>query len=130
MYSSWDMITDEKLAKISLVLAVIGIIAIYLSITLPGPERLKIESIDEKDSGRLVSVNGTINSISASNGNIFIGLEDATGNITVVMFERTARGQKVYELQENDSVVVDGQVGIYKSELEIIASKIENRKTP
>ena len=124
------MITDEKLAKISLVLAVIGIIAIYLSITLLGPEHLEIGSISEKDSGRQVSVNGTINSLSTSNGNIFIELEDATGSITVVLFERTARGQKAYELQENDSVAVNGQVSIYKSELEIIASKIENRKTP
>ena len=119
------MITDEKLVKISLVLAVIGIVAIYLSVTLLGPERLEIGSIGEKDSGRQVSINGTVNSISISNGNIFIGLEDPTGNITVVMFERTARGQKVYGLQENDSVIVDGQVGICKSELEIIASKIE-----
>jgi len=51
-------------------------------------------------------------------------LGDETGNISVVMFERTARGQVLPLLAEGDSAVVEGQVNIYKSEPEIIATSI------
>ena len=119
------MIQDEKLARISLGLAVIGIAAIYLSVNLLGAERIDIGSVSIKDSGKQVLVSGVINSFGESGGNIFIDLEDETGSITVVMFERTGRGQKeVYGLQEGDNISVNGQISIYKSGLEIIANKI------
>ena len=69
-------------------------------------------------------LNGTIASVNENNGNVFIGLQDGTGDIPVVMFERTARNQQVYELEKNDEIIVKGQVNIYKSELEIIANSI------
>lgn len=119
------MISDEKLVKISLLIAILGVAMIYLSIALIGPQSIVIGDISKNDTGKQVTLSGTINSYGAANGNIFITLGDVTGNITVVMFERTARGQKeVYELKENELITVDGQINVYKNELEIIANKI------
>ncbi|MBS3051003.1 MAG: exodeoxyribonuclease VII large subunit [Candidatus Aenigmarchaeota archaeon] len=119
------MISDEKLVKISLLIAILGVAMIYLSIALIGPQSIVIGDISKNDTGKQVTLSGTVNSYSIVNGNIFITLGDVTGNITVVMFERTARGQKeVYELKENELITVDGQINVYKNELEIIANKI------
>lgn len=117
------MISDEKLAKLSLVLAAAGIVSIYLSIALIGPQETAIGEIDTTDIGKQVSVAGTVNSFNTKDGNIFITLGDGTGNITIVMFERTARGQRI-ELNEHDYIEVEGQVNVYKNELEIIANSI------
>lgn len=119
------MIPDEKLVKISFLIAILGIAMIYLSIALIGPQNIEIREISKSDAGKQVTLNGVINSYSVVNGNIFIRLGDGTGNITVVMFERAARNQKdAYELKEGDIIAADGQVNVYKNELEIIANKI------
>jgi DNA/RNA endonuclease YhcR with UshA esterase domain len=70
-----------------------------------------------------VLINGTALSVSESNGNIFIKLSDGTGNLTVVMFERTARGIEIPN--EGDNITVTGQVNTYKGEVEIIANSIK-----
>lgn len=122
------MIDDENLKRISLILAVIGIIMIYVVTLFIEPQQVSIKDLTENDVGKNVVVNGTIISYSINNENIFIKLTDGTGNITVVMFERTARGQLVYDMKEGGFVSVAGKVNIYKSELEIVANSI-NKQT-
>lgn len=124
------MISDQKLTKISLFTALIGIVMIYVVTVFVGPQNMSIKDIKESDVGKQVTLNGTVFSMSENNGNVFIDLQDSTGNITVVMFERTARGQKnVYTLKNDDKIIVEGQVNVYKNELEIIANKI-SRQVP
>ena len=119
------MINDEKFVKISLSVALIGVIMIYFSAAFAGSQVSSIKDIRESDAGKQVRINGTIFSISENKGNLFIGLQDGTGNMTVVMFERTARDQKsVYALKEGDKIIVNGQVNVYKNELEIISNSI------
>lgn len=119
------MISDQKLGKMSLLIAVVGIIMIYASTILIGSAEMKIGNITGQDVGKNILVNGTVVSYNVNNGNIFIKLSDNTGNITVVMFERTARNQ---ELNNGDIILVEGQVNVYKSELEIIANSISKEK--
>lgn len=116
------MISDKNLGKLSLLAAIIGIVMIYVATIIAGPLAMKIGDITDRDAGKNVVVNGTVTSYNVNNGNIFIRLSDDTGNITVVMFEREARGQP--KLNSDDIIVVEGQVNIYKSELEIIAKSI------
>ncbi|HIG96788.1 MAG TPA: exodeoxyribonuclease VII large subunit [Candidatus Aenigmarchaeota archaeon] len=115
------MISDQKLGKLALLIAIVGIIMIYISTLLLGSAEMKIGNITSRDVGKNVLVNGTITSYNVNNGNIFIRLSDDTGNMTVVMFERTSNGQK---LNNGDIILVEGQVNVYKSELEIIAKSI------
>ena len=117
------MINDRRLQKISLVISIIGIAAIFITSALSGPQEFEIKDITEDMAGRNVVVNGTIISYNINNGNIFIELSDKTGNITAIMFERTARGHS-YNLKRGDNVTIGGQVNIYKNELEIIANSI------
>ncbi|MFA4819491.1 MAG: OB-fold nucleic acid binding domain-containing protein [Candidatus Aenigmatarchaeota archaeon] len=120
------MISDQKLGKLSLLITIIGIIMIYTSAVLIGSAEMKIGNITDHDVGKNVLVNGTIVSYNVNNGNIFIRLSDSTGNITVVMFERVARAQA--ELNNGDTILVEGQINVYKNELEIIAKSISKEK--
>lgn len=119
------MISDTKLKKISLAVAIIGVGMIYAVTLLIGHQEMQIRAITEDDVGRRVAVNGTVETYRSSEGNVFIKLNDGTGNITVVMFERTARNQQdIYNLKKGDKITVEGQVNVYKNELEIISNSI------
>lgn len=119
------MITDSQIKKISLLVALIGLLLIFVAATWSEPQQIAITDITADGSGRTVLVNGTAESVRVSEGNVFLKVSDGTGNITAVMFERTARDNpEVYQLKKYDNVTVKGQVNIYKSELEIIASSI------
>ncbi len=124
------MISDEKLKRISLVLALVGLVLIYVVVLLIEPQIVAVKDLDEKDVGKQVLLNGTILSYRTSDGHVFIEVTDGTGNITTVMFERAARNQKrVYDLKKGDKITVNGQVSVYKSEIEIIANSITFIKT-
>ena len=118
------MISDSGLKKISLVVSAVGLVMLYAALAFSAPQQLAIGDITAKYSGANVVASGIVLSYSTNDGNIFMRLGDETGNISVVMFERTARGQVLPLLAEGDSAVVEGQVNIYKSEPEIIATSI------
>ncbi len=118
------MISDRKLIRISLLVAVIGIACIYLVTFFIGPESRTIASITENDAGKHIIVNATVLEKRVKDGNVFLDLGDGTGNITAVMFERTARGTDIYAVKEGDDILINGQINIYKDELEIIANSV------
>ena len=120
------MITDEQLQKMSLVLAIIGIIGIVIVSLYTEPEKLEISKITEDKLGRIVQASGTITSFFTKDGHVFIDLQDTSGTVQVIIFERTARNQKdAYNLKKSDNVTVIGKVLLYKSKIEIQADKIE-----
>lgn len=119
------MMSDSQIKKISLTVVVAGLLLIFIAAALAGPRVMNIAAITDEDVGRQISVNGSILSYNTKDGHVFLTVTDGTGNIIVVMFERTARGAPdVYQLKRHDNVTVSGQVNIYKSELEIIANSI------
>lgn len=124
------MISDSRLRKISLAIALIGIALIFATASLSEPQRIAIADITDRDSGRIVSITGTISSYNTKDGHVFLTVTDGTWNMTVVMFERTARSYPdVYQLKKYDNVTVKGQINIYKSELEIIANTVAKVET-
>lgn len=120
------MITDEQIQKIALAMAVIGIAGIVAVSQLTGPEKLAVNAVTDNKIGRVVELSGTIASYFSKDGHVFIDLQDETGIVQIVMFERTARGQKeVYELKKGDNVTVTGKVLLYRSEIEVQADAIK-----
>lgn len=120
------MITDEQIRKISFAIAVIGVAGIVLIGQYAVPEKITANMLTDEKIGKLVEISGTVFSVFSKDGNVFLGVADASGNVSVVMFERTARTQKsVYDLKKGDDVTVTGKVLLYRSELEVQADKIE-----
>jgi len=118
------MMSDSRLRNISLLIALAGIAIIAVVAFLVKPGITQIGAITDGDVGERIIINGTIADYGTSDGNVFIDVKDETGAIEVVMFERTARGRDVYSLSNNDAVIVEGQINIYKGRLEVIADSI------
>ncbi len=120
------MISDKSLMKISFLVAVVGIVCLFITNLVIQPENLSIGNITSSKVGREVIVSGIISSMSTKDGHVFITLDDNNSNIKVVMFATTARNYPaVYNLTRNDKVTAKGKVENYKGELEIIADVIE-----
>ncbi len=124
------MISDKNLIKLSAAVSVIGIAMLFVAVQLAEPQAVRIVDINDAMLGKIVGVNGTIDSINTNNGNVFIKLYDGTGRIDVVVFERNARNNKdVYNVKEGWNITVTGKVAVYKAGLEIIAESVTLVKT-
>jgi len=120
------MISDDSLAKFSLALTIVGIVALYFVVQNTEPVRLEISDISHAMVGNHVALNGYINKMAWRGDNLFITLENNGSSIKVVMFSReTKKFSGLRELEKGDEISVVGRVGEYKTELEIIAEKIE-----
>ena len=117
---------DEMLMKLSLIISIIGVIALFIFVQFTEPIKVSVSRIDDSMLGQNIEVTGQIESFSAKDGNIFFILNDNTGKIKVVMFERDARRTDgAYILAEQSNVSVIGKISLYKSEFEVIASTIK-----
>jgi DNA/RNA endonuclease YhcR with UshA esterase domain len=106
--------------KISITVAIIGIVMLFLTVRLSQQNTIKIADISL---GQVERVSGMINSLYTSkDGHTFIKLADTSGEITVVAFK--SANIDVYGLNMGDQVSVLGRVEEYKGEMEIVASEI------
>lgn len=110
-----------NLAKISFLLAVLGIGALFAVTETLRPTGMAVADITPNDAGAEVAVNGTIKSISIKEGNIFITLQEK--DFRIVMF-RSEANQSSYALKKGNMIEVTGRVQLYKGQIEIIAEKI------
>lgn len=118
------MISDEKLKKICLAVAIIGIVGLVIFTYSLEPVTIRAGEVTDRDIGRYVQIDGQIKALSINDGNIFIDFVDETGEIKIIMFERDARGKDIYDLKTGNITVI-GKIILYKSQLEIQAEKIE-----
>jgi len=116
---------DRQIAKLSLVMAVVGILGLFLVNLLIVPTFLTVGEIDETRVGQIVSVDSDIKRISISEGHVFMTLDDGTGELKAVMWQSAARDTGAYNLSVGDAVLVTGQIANYRGELEIVVSRLE-----
>jgi len=121
LYSTKSFIYLMKLGKLSLIIAVIGVVFIYFVINVIGDRTMQISEATGKI-GSSVKVMGTINSVYKHDGNSFMRIGDPSGDIKVVVFERSKVSQD--SLERGKEIVVKGKVKEYNNEIEIIASEI------
>lgn len=115
---------DADIAKICLLIAVVGVAALFLITEMIQPRDVHIGNIDSSFVGSSVRLAATVKSVSSKDGNVFMNLYDGN-SIDAVMFERDARKYPdIYALQKNDNITVIGDVDIYQSELEIVVKSI------
>lgn len=108
--------------KICVFLAIIGLGIMYASSLYISPEKAIISEIDKSWSGKNVEISGKVISFSSSGKNIFMRLNDSTGDIKVVQFESE------FSAKKGEKVNVTGTVELYQGELEIIAEEIQRQR--
>lgn len=121
------MISDKQLTRISFLITIIGIIALYFIVQFTEPVKVEIGDISHDMVGNYISLSGYIeDGPQWDKGNLFFILGNGKENIKVIMFAKeTKKQQELKELKKADRVHVIGRVDEYKNELEIIASSIE-----
>ncbi|NIM47476.1 MAG: exodeoxyribonuclease VII large subunit [Candidatus Aenigmarchaeota archaeon] len=108
--------------KISIVIAILGIIALFF-ITQYNKEN--IVKIEDLKIGQVERITGMVTSVYVSkNDHVFLKVADNTGEVTVVAF-KNSNIDTAYELENGDQVSVFGRTDEYKGELEIIAKEIQ-----
>ncbi len=107
--------------KISILVAIVGVILLFAFTQLFKEETVKIEGLKI---GQIERISGMITSVYVSkNMNVFLKVSDNTGEVDVVVFENN-NIDEAYDLEVGDEVSVLGRVDEYKGKLEIIAKEI------
>jgi len=127
-------ITDDKLLRIALITSLIGIIGMLIFTPTIEVKKVKIEDIDRGMIDEEVCIDCVIMdmSTSSSKSSYFLTINDGTGQMSLIIFEKQAA-----EIQSNNfdiadfkgkKVEVTGKVTEYNSELELILSNGDSIK--
>lgn len=121
-------ITDEKLLRIALITALIGIIGLILFTPSIEVKKVDIKDITRSMIDEKISIQGVITDIaqSSSKTNYFLTISDGKAKITLIIFEKqvseiTSRNLDIEDF-ENNKVEVVGTITEYKNDLELILS--------
>jgi exonuclease VII large subunit len=122
------MVSDRSLERISLVLVISGIIALYFIAQTIEPQNVKISRLTGDFLGKTVSINGTLksNPYFHKDGHVFLTIKDGKSEITAVFFSNQAK--KIPELKnltKGMNVTITGSVNEYQNELEIVGKEIK-----
>ena len=121
-------ITDDKLLKIALVTALIGIIGLIIFTPTVEVKKVDIKDITRAMIDEKVCIDGVITDIaeSSSKTNYFLTINDGEGQITLIIFEKQVAEIQTRNLEienfKNRKVEVTGTITEYKSNLEMILS--------
>ncbi|WP_405276168.1 OB-fold nucleic acid binding domain-containing protein [Methanobrevibacter sp.] len=127
-------ITDDKLLRIALITSLIGIIGLLIFTPSIEVKKVKIEDIDRGMIDEEVCIDCVVSDIasSASKTSYFLTINDGTGQMSLVIFEKQLAELQSNSLDINDfkdkKVEVTGKITEYNSELEIILSSGDGLK--
>lgn len=114
---------NQFIIKISIVIAVVGVLGLYFFTSMPQ----KISDIREMPEylGERITVRGNVEKYYVSkDGHVFFDIRDDSGIAKSVVF-RNSNIEAAYTMKEGDKITVVGKVQEYKNDLEIIVSKID-----
>lgn len=124
------MISDRSLYRISFVLAIIGIVAVFIVSSGIEPQETRISKITGDFLGKTVSVSGSVKGKPYwhEDGHLFFTLKDGFWEMKVVFFESIAKKlPEMKNLSSGMNITITGKVNEYRNELEIVGSGIEIR---
>jgi len=108
------------LARISMIVGLIGLLTIYISSLLLHPTTVQIKDITRQRTGETVRIVGQITEVNRASDTTFFTLKDPTGSLKGVKFSES-------NLSKGEKVIAEGEVDIYQGELEIIVNNIKRR---
>ena len=121
-------ITDDKLLRIALITSLIGIIGLLIFTPSIEVKKVKIEDIDRGMIDEEVCIDAVVTDIASSHSksSYFLTINDGTGQMTLIVFEKQLAEIQSNSLDIHDfkdrKVEVTGKITEYKSDLEIILS--------
>ena len=122
------MYSDKFLIKASFLMAVVGIVILFIFVQNIEPLEAEIKNIDDSYVGKSVKVEGIIDSIGYGKDKetLFLTVSDKNKDIKIVMFKKDLENMH-QNLSVSDNVFIMGEVALYNGNLEIIARNIGRR---
>ena len=120
---------DEKQLKtVSVVGAIISLIALYVFVLYIAPENVNICDISLEHTGRIINVTGTAKDVLHRDGNVFFTLSDSRCEIRAVLWNSIIsgmelRGMNISSLEENVTVNLAGEVDVHRGYLQIVPTR-------
>lgn len=127
-------ITDDKLLRIALITSLIGIIGLLIFTPTIEVKKVEIKDITRGMIDEEVCIDCVITDISTSSSknSYFLTVNDGTGQMTLIIFEKQAAEiqSNHFDIHDfkNKKVEVTGKITEYKSDLEIILSSGDDLK--
>jgi exonuclease VII large subunit len=116
-----ESIIIMEIVKLALVIAVVGIIALFF---LTQYKNENVSRIEDLKVGQVERIEGMVNSVYVSkDSHVFLSVADSSGEIDVVAF-KSSNIDIAYDLESGDQISVLGKVDEYKGKMEIIAKEI------
>src|SRR3989344_4484353 len=113
------MYSDKFLIKASFLMAVVGIVLLFIFVQNIEPLPAEIKNIDDSYVGKSVKVEGIIDSIGYDKNKetLFLTVSDENKDIKIVMFKKDLENMKE-NLSVSNNVVIRGEVALYNGDLE------------
>ena len=121
-------ITDERILKVSLITALIGIIGLIIFTPTIEVKEVKIVAIDKGMIDEEIAISGVVEEVkpSASGETYFLKVNDGTGLISIIVFNSAVveleDSNLSIEMFKEQKVKIKGKVTEYNSKLELIIS--------
>lgn len=121
-------VTDDKILKISLVTSLIGIIGLIVFTPYIEVKEVEIKDINRGMIDEEVAVCGIVDEVkkSSSGSTYFLTVNDGTGIINVIVFEKIASQMEdssmSIDMFKNRKAKIVGTITQYNSEMELILS--------
>ncbi len=113
---------DEKIYRISLLVSLLGLVALFVFAHISSPESVDLEELGHGDIGDRVKIEGTVGSVHVSEGgHLFFHVKEGNGKIDVVLFEDDLISMDLEpdELEDGDKAVVIGDIELYRGDIQI-----------
>ena len=114
------------LSKLSAIMFVVGLIALFFIVLLIQPVQINIRDIGDEDIGKTVTINASVANKILRNGNLFLDLtDDNESYIKAVMFENDIRWMNLSDIHKNGYVNIIGRIDRFMGEREIVIMSIK-----
>lgn len=109
----------DGLGRLSLLFVAVGIVVVYVASVVYAPPHVRVADVDGSYVGKTIRVDGNITRHQETDAATFMTIQDGSSRITGVAFQDVRRPERYQEY------VIEGEVGLYRGELELIVSALE-----
>ncbi|MFC2143334.1 exodeoxyribonuclease VII large subunit [Candidatus Aenigmatarchaeota archaeon] len=122
------MLSDSAIAKICLLIVVIGIIILYFLTQIIEPVEMSVTEITRDHVGQKVAVSGYVVALNENDGHYFFMLieePERSYGIQAVLFNNKANTINTALLGNGEFITVHGEVALYQNNIEIIVEDVK-----
>lgn len=112
-------LNEQQLYKLSVLLAVIGLVTLLGSAKYLKPDKVAVSEITKQMNGEKIRTTGAVANPQYVKGHLFFDLHWRGDTVAVAEFNSDR------QLNEGQRVDIEGSISMYQGDLQVVASKIQ-----